>query len=49
MSLGKVSVDSRRTAALAIAALGFLQQAEANGVKVNPQFKKDLEDRLGKK
>lgn len=30
-------------------ALGFLQQAEANGVKVNPQFKKDLEDRLGKK
>jgi pentatricopeptide repeat protein len=30
-------------------ALGFLQQAEANGVKVNPQFKKDLEDKLGKK
>jgi len=48
-------MNSRRTPALAIAALflsgaalGFLQQAEANGVKVNPQFKKDVEDRLGK-
>ena len=30
-------------------ALGFLEQAEANGVKVNLQFKKDLEDRLAKK
>lgn len=30
-------------------ALRFLEQAEANGVKINPQFKKDLEDRLAKK
>lgn len=30
-------------------ALDFLGRAEANGVKVNPAFKKDLEQRLGKK
>jgi len=30
-------------------ALDFLLQAEANGVKVNAVFKKDLEDRLAKK
>jgi tetratricopeptide (TPR) repeat protein len=30
-------------------ALGFLEQAEAHGVKVNPQFKKDIENRLAKK
>ncbi len=30
-------------------ALGFLEQAEANGVTVNPQFKKDIEARLAKK
>jgi stress-induced-phosphoprotein 1 len=30
-------------------ALGFLEQAEAHGVKINPQFKKDIEDRLAKK
>jgi hypothetical protein len=29
--------------------LDTLLQAEANGVKVNPAFKKDLEARLGKK
>lgn len=30
-------------------ALDFLLQAEANGVKVNADFKKDLEDRLAQK
>jgi pentatricopeptide repeat protein len=30
-------------------ALEFLRRAEANGVKINPAFKKDLEDRLGVK
>jgi pentatricopeptide repeat protein len=30
-------------------ALAVLQQAEAKGIKVNPQFKKDLEARVGKK
>lgn len=28
-------------------ALEYLKKAEANGVKINPAFKKDLEDRLG--